>query len=112
MTCDFCNGGDPGWFYPAESFKVSALLESEAGFRIEDLLGSDSGFMACEPCHALVEAEDRDGLINRSLDTNLLAHPEMIEDAPELRPVIAQMFEAFWNHRRGAGIQMRKRTHE
>lgn len=53
--CDFCSSPVPAWSYPATSFI--------------DLMGSQSigDWLACEECHALIEADDRDGLARRAV---------------------------------------------
>jgi hypothetical protein len=55
MLCDFCSSPAPAWSYPAASFI--------------DLMGSHSigDWIACEDCHALIEADDRDGLARRAV---------------------------------------------
>ena len=48
--CDFCSASAPAWRYPAASF--------------QDDFGSHSvsDWLACEDCHRLIEAGDRDAL--------------------------------------------------
>ena len=55
MICDFCSGPDPAWRYPAVSF-----YDSFGGRSVED-------WLACEACHRMIAASDRNGLARRSL---------------------------------------------
>ncbi len=55
MICDFCSSIAPAWCYPAESF-----FDMHGSKSVED-------WMACEACHALIVAGDRNGLARRSL---------------------------------------------
>ena len=52
--CDFCSGPNPAWRYPATTFRDSFGSKS-----VED-------WLACEACHAMIEAGDREGLIERA----------------------------------------------
>jgi hypothetical protein len=52
--CDFCSGANPVWRYPAATFHDSFGSKS-----VED-------WLACEACHAMIEAGDREGLIERA----------------------------------------------
>jgi len=63
--CDFCSSPAPAWNYPAESFK--------------DPLGSQSigDWLACEECHALIEAGNYEGLARRALAA--LGHADHLE---------------------------------
>jgi hypothetical protein len=89
IKCDFCSKPAPAWRYPAESF--------------HDLFGSRSveDWLACEECHALIEAGDRNGLARRSLDapgvqmaTDLLGRAAAFEYCLDLH-------NRFWRARRG-----------
>ncbi len=59
MRCDFCSAFDPTWEYPARTF---------IAYRVAGFTGESVGsWAACDPCHVLIEANDRDGLVERSL---------------------------------------------
>jgi hypothetical protein len=53
LICDFCSSENPVWLYPAESFF------DEVGSR------SVSDWIACQECHRLIEAGDRNALAMR-----------------------------------------------
>ena len=91
MICDFCSLPDPIWEYPAESFV--------------DAFGSQSvsDWMACDTCHGLIEAGNRDGLATRALltptaiaglKTGMLKRKFAIRYARDLH-------DGFFAHRRG-----------
>lgn len=66
-VCDFCLAPGPAWQHPAG---LMALVDSPAG---ADL--SDDEWAACESCHALIQAGDVDGLIERALDEQPVNQP-------------------------------------
>ena len=94
MICDFCSSPAPAWRYPADSFHDSFGSQS-----VED-------WVACEACHALIVAGDREGLAERSLL------------APDVRRAVGVMGRAttilycrdlhdrFWTARRGAAYHI------
>jgi hypothetical protein len=53
--CDFCSAANPMWEYAADSFF--------------DLCGSRSlgAWLACDDCHAVIEAGDREGMVTRAM---------------------------------------------
>jgi hypothetical protein len=69
LLCDFCSAKALAWCYPAASFiamSMGPLVSS-----------SEGGWAACDACHRLIAADDREGLAQRSLSTLIEAHPEM-----------------------------------
>ncbi|HXB67291.1 MAG TPA: hypothetical protein VNY05_03560 [Candidatus Acidoferrales bacterium] len=81
-VCDFCSTPSPAWIYPARSFLVArhdTLVDQSLG-----------GWAACDTCHNLIEAGNSPGLLVRSVDTLLLAQPEML---PSYDWVLDQMKE-------------------
>lgn len=54
IICDFCSSPVVAWRYPAETFSI-------------DIVTSYEDWAACDLCHALIEAGDSDGLLNRSV---------------------------------------------
>ena len=57
LICDFCSAEIPVWQYPAESF-----FDQHGSQSVSD-------WLACETCHGLIEAGNRDGLAARVLLT-------------------------------------------
>jgi hypothetical protein len=102
--CDFCSEPEVVWRYPARTFLAYAL----AG-----VVGQSVGdWAACPICHALIEAGDRKGLSERSLQTLLDKHPEMRSAASKLRQQIAGFHEMFFANRLGeAQAQAPDRQH-
>jgi len=59
---------------------------------------------ACDLCHVLIEAGDRNGLAKRSLDELILKHPEAITAAAILRKDLAELHQQFFSHRSGRAV--------
>jgi hypothetical protein len=96
LICDFCSGRDPAWRYPALTF-LAYCTPNIAGESVGD-------WAACDACHALIEAEDRMGLAERSLNELMLKHPETRPAAIVLYHELADLHEQFFVHRRGNAI--------
>jgi hypothetical protein len=94
MICDFCSGPDPAWRYPAVSF-----YDSFGGRSVED-------WLACEACHELIVADDRDGLARLSLRAaGVQMAVGIIGRATTIR-YCRDLHERFWKARRGAAFRM------
>jgi hypothetical protein len=52
----------------------------------------------------LIEADDRSGLAQRSLDELILKHPEAIAAAAVLYQDLAELHQRFFAHRTGRGV--------
>lgn len=101
--CDFCSEPDVAWCYPAQSFLAYAI----AG-----VVGQSMGdWAACTTCHALIEADDRTGLSERSLRTLLEKNPEMRAAASDLREQIAEFHGMFFANRLGRPQQRQRQQH-
>ena len=94
MICDFCSGPDPAWRYPAVSF-----YDSFGGRSVED-------WLACEACHQMIAASDRNGLARRSLcapgvqmAVGLLGRAFALDYCRDLHT-------RFWQARRGDAFRM------
>jgi len=55
--CDFCSSTEIRWRYPTQSFSPGLGYESVGDFA------------ACDACHDLIEKDDREGLLTRSVET-------------------------------------------
>jgi hypothetical protein len=66
IRCDFCDREMPGvWRYPARDIRLA--------------VGESTGdWAACEECHALLEKDDRRGLLERALAI-MIRKPEIRE---------------------------------
>ncbi len=97
LKCDFCSAPEPMWAYPAKDFIAYLVLP---------LVGESVGaWAACEECHQLIEAGDREGLAVRSLDELIFRCPEAAMVAPALKQELRQLHERFFANR--AGLAMR-----
>jgi hypothetical protein len=92
VICDFCSGTPVVWDYPAKSFTVYDMPGVKG-----DSIG---GWAACEPCGALIERDDRAGLVDRTLRSGLDSigidwHSDRV------RGMIARLHERFFDNRLG-----------
>lgn len=62
--CDFCSDKFPIWMYDCADF-TPAIAEFTDGSQLS--LNSTAGWMACEPCKKLIEADKWKALERRSL---------------------------------------------
>ena len=96
LQCDFCSMPGPAWRYPARSF-IAYYAANVAGESVGD-------WAACDLCHLLIEADDRSGLAQRSLDELILKHPEVIAAAAVLYEELAKLHQEFFAHRSGTAV--------
>lgn len=87
-ACDFCLDTRCRWSYDCEDFSLP-----EIGF------ASTLGWLACDRCSELIEAEDVEGLANRSIKSwnNRMGEP----DAWHVT-MIQTIQQGYWDHRRGS----------
>ena len=102
LLCDFCSASDPAWRYPARSF-VAYCAPNVAGESVGD-------WAACDDCHALIEANDRQSLAQRSLDELIVKHPEAIVAATELYGHLTALHQQFFACRSGPGMLIAARA--
>lgn len=97
FKCDFCSAPEPLWAYPARDFVAYLALP---------LVGESVGaWAACEECHRLIEAGDREGLAVRSLDELIFQCPEAAIAAPALREELRRLHEMFFANRVGTAVR-------
>ena len=101
IICDFCSKERVRWDYPADDFEIEIEGYGPTGH------ASREGWAACDVCHALIEAGDRDGLARRAAtsfeaqfgvfpgDTRARVHREM-----------RKLHDQFFAHRTGPGEAM------
>ncbi len=97
VKCDFCSALGPTWVYPARDFDA---------YIVSPIIGESIGaWAACEACHRLIEAGDREGLAVRSLDELIMSYPEAVMAAPTLKQELLQLHELFFANRSGTAIR-------
>lgn len=97
FKCDFCSAPGPLWVYPARDFVAYLALP---------LVGESVGaWAACEECHRLIEAGDREGLAVRSLDELIFQCPEAAIAAPALEKELRQLHALFFANRVGTAVR-------
>lgn len=73
--CDFCSEQPVKWRYPARDVRPIEAV-SIPGLLVQTSVGD---WAACDKCHALIEADDRDGLAWRTLATGpIITDPELV----------------------------------
>jgi hypothetical protein len=98
--CDFCSEPHATWRYPARTF-VAYVAAGFVGQSVGD-------WAACGACHALIEAGDRNGLLERSLTRLLEKHPQMRPDQDELREELAVVHRMFFGNQNGQAVAIAK----
>jgi hypothetical protein len=98
LLCDFCSAKAPAWCYPAASFVAMTIGPLVSA--------SEGGWAACDECHRMIAADDREGLAQRSLSTLIEAHPEMASVREELIGSLRDLHAQFFAHRCGDAIHV------
>lgn len=95
--CDFCSRPGVAVSYDATDFDTGHK-ERDGSHHV-----SRGGWAACQACSDMVEANDRDGLVNRSME----AYGELQSDAPKHHEVVEaalrKVHDDFFEHRVGPG---------
>ena len=94
MICDFCSSPAPAWRYPAVSFHDSFGSRS-----VED-------WLACETCHRMIAAGDRNGLARRSLRAPGLRGAVAVLGRAETIRYCRDLHDRFWKARRGEAFRI------
>jgi hypothetical protein len=99
-VCDFCSDPNPTWDYPARTFETAPL---PCGIPVS--LGH---WAACDVCHALIEQNDREGIIRRTVTSFYEKYPEFKEllDTPEFESQTALLHNQFFHYRSGPAVSM------
>lgn len=98
LLCDFCSAPDPAWCYPARTF---------VAYCTPTVVGESVGaWAACDQCQALIEADDRRGLAQRSLDELIRKHPEASAAAGVLHEELTALHREFFEHRSGPPVRV------
>lgn len=79
IICDFCSSPNPTWDY--ENYPTK---------------NDDGGWAACDECHRLIQANDREALLRRSVQRAPVRHTMPDGIARSIRIVHA----TFWNNRK------------
>jgi hypothetical protein len=83
VRCDFCGSVRPRWSYPVR----------------------DGSRSACDECREAIEADDREGLLDRAL---LIPVPRTVADryAPRFRREARRLHVEFWELRQGSATPL------
>lgn len=101
--CDFCSAIPAQWTYPTHESAAKLEVQGgpEDGLHVGPAIVSNEGWAACETCHGLIEADDRDALADRLPVDHLSPSMRVL-----VRDNVQQMQRIqFWNQRYGAGYR-------
>ena len=97
VICDFCSLPAPAWRYP-----VLDIDHRAPDGRV--LFTSVGDWLACDPCHMLIETNSMPELAQRAIDRwNLINYPKTTQLG---KAVVAGFHERFVQHRRGPAIAL------
>ncbi len=88
-SCDFCSGPNPCWSYTATDFTVLQVLVSQGSWD------------ACDECAALIERNDREGLVVRAVNALIAIHPNLAAERAWCLTMARRVHEDFWANRTG-----------
>jgi hypothetical protein len=94
--CDFCSSREIYADYPAQDFNVWQLPKPD-GTKLN--INSESDWAACKTCADLIDAENWDTLLERSLKAFRKKYGAMLPEA-EMRRSIADLHRQFRQNRR------------
>lgn len=97
IRCDFCSGAPVTWRYPTRTFKLTSIR-----FR------SVSDWAACDVCHALIEAGDREGLLTRTMATGQLPPGVTAAQLAEAKQTVRHGQALFFEMREGPPTRVRE----
>lgn len=99
LRCDFCGEQDPKWVYPVDDFTQELDPASPYKFEIE-MLGSWS---ACQKCYELIEADNRESLLDHSLKAFGISKNSKVYDS--VRSRVQRVHDEFFFCRLGEAIK-------
>ncbi len=102
-VCDFCNSTDPRWEYPCKDFNSMTTVDVEKN-RAKDWT-MNGAWLACDLCHELIEANNYEGLAERSAEKLILKEnlPQHIKD--QLVTYLKSLQMTFRLNRLGEGVK-------
>lgn len=96
--CDFCSAPDVTWRYPASNF---------AAYIADGFVGESIGdWASCAECRDLIDADDREGLAQRSIDRLIAANPDMAPDRKQLLQYLRGLHSMFFSNRVGRAAEV------
>jgi hypothetical protein len=101
--CDFCTDGRIAWRYPARPV-TAALGPPGRGPDLQTAVRFNDAWLACQPCHELIDRGERHGLARRAATTFAAERPGRALEPHELEGVLRQMASVhalFFANRRG-----------
>jgi hypothetical protein len=92
-VCDFCCEGEPVTGFPCRDFAIVNAEGPNARY--------DGGWAACRECAELVEADSRERLVDRSVESFIRQYPAIAATFPpgQLTCDIRRRHRGFWTYR-------------
>jgi hypothetical protein len=101
--CDFCNSTSPRWAYPASDFPIAIAVPADGSE--PRVAGSSGPWAACDACAVLIEKNDYDALLVRSLEAQPI---ELLEAMPPalVRAMLSGLHATFKKARTGPRMEI------
>lgn len=101
--CDFCSSPNVQWVYSARDASITGDIDLLEGERVT--LSSEGDWAACEICSKLIEEEEREALLLRSINSA----PNTPNLSTEIiKQVTRQIHSMFWLNRSGERVKFNK----
>jgi hypothetical protein len=97
--CDLCSQPSVRWCYPARDFIDVGIVGPDRILISESI----SGWAACDECHRLIEAGNREVLLKRSI-RNFVALYGVLP--PTLADDVRRIHDRFFAHRCGPALEV------
>ncbi len=85
MICDFCSGPNPNRTFTCQSFI----------YELCPLEGSQGDWMACDPCAAMIDADNWQGLAERAADTFIRTQVSHEQDRALIVAIMRDLHDQF-----------------
>ena len=114
LRCDMCSLPDPNpaWDYVCDSFEGLVFATTDDGpeetVAASASFHSDEGWLLCDACHVLVEAGDKEAVVNRVLDSPYHERPIDAGHREKFAEMIRQFHATFWDTKKGPPTQICK----
>lgn len=95
-VCDFCSNKLPIWLYPTRDFEVPR----------DSTAGSEGAWLACDSCHAAIEANDQDALAAHALAVPIVKKIVRSAGADRVLQRLRELYAKFHAQRTGPCVRL------
>lgn len=110
MQCDFCTSKEPRWEHRAADSQNVLVAIRESGRTQSMGQGSLGSWAACDQCHRLIEAGDRQRLAMRAAKDIKRKHAHEGMSLRVVLPAIQSAHKMYWDNRVGPGFPIYEPT--